>query len=133
MSPLKSLSRVQHRRVETSVAVALDTPEQIAYQHTVLCQTSLPYRNPGPDIRIWDREQGAVPLTIEVGRAKNPKTGTWVPLGLPLGPKPRLILAHPNAEALKTGSPEINVGESLTAFVRRIQDPIRQSRSPTGP
>lgn len=41
-------------------------------------------------------------------------------LGLPYGPKPRLILAYLNAEALRTGSPEIEVGDSLTAFVRRL-------------
>jgi len=35
MTDLKPLSRVQRRSVETSVAVALDTLEQIAYQHSV--------------------------------------------------------------------------------------------------
>jgi len=43
-------------------------------------------------------------------------------INLPFGPKPRLILAHLNAEALKTGSPEIRVEDSFTAFVRRIQN-----------
>jgi hypothetical protein len=39
---------------------------------------------------------------------------------LPFGPKPRLVLAHLNAEALRTGSPEIEIEASLTAFVKRI-------------
>ena len=116
LEPLKPTNRIQRRGVETGVAVALDTPEQIAYQHSVLCQTSLPYRNPGPDVREWSRKQGAIFLLIEAGKAQNPKTGEWVQLGLPFGPKPRLILAHLNAEALKTGSPEIDVGDSLTAL-----------------
>jgi hypothetical protein len=49
-------------------------------------------------------------------------------LGLPFGSKPRLILAHLNAQALKTGSPVIEMGDSLTAFVKRVQ-----GRNPTGP
>ena len=127
----KPPSRVQRRAIETSTAITLEPPEQIGYQHTVLCQTSMPYRNPGQDVRVWDREQGAVSLRINAGDAKNPDTGEWMELGLPFGPKPRLILAHLNAEALKTGSPVIDVQESLTAFVRRIQNPTGKLK--TGP
>ena len=72
-------------------------------------------------MRVWEKRQGSVSLRIEVGSIENPETGEWIQLDLPFGPKPRLILAHLNAEALKSGSPEINVGDSLTAFVRRIQ------------
>jgi len=128
LKPLKPLSRVQRRSVETSASVALDNPEQIVYQHSVLCQISLPYRDPGPTVRTWEREQGAVFLRLEAGHARHPKMQKWVPLGLPFGPKPRLILSHLNAEALKSGSPEIDVEDSFTAFVRRIQ-----KRAPTGP
>jgi len=72
-------------------------------------------------VRVWDKEQGIVSLTIEAGRDKNPKTGEWIQLGLPFGPKPRLILAHLNTEALRTESPKINVEDSFTAFVQRMQ------------
>ena len=61
-------------------------------------------------------------------KPKNPNTGKWVQLGLPFGPKPRLILAHLNAQAIKTGSPMIEVEDSLTAFSKRIL-----GRNPTGP
>jgi Plasmid encoded RepA protein len=40
---------------------------------------------------------------------------------LPWGSKPRLILAHLNAEALRQHSPEIEVEASLSAFVKRIR------------
>ena len=48
---------------------------------------------------------------------------------MPYGPKPRLILAYLNAEALRTGSPNVEVEETLTAFVRRIQDPLRSGKA----
>ena len=57
---------------------------------------------------------------MEAGRAFHPRKADFVDVGLPFGPKPRLILAYLNGEALKTGSPVIEVEESLTAFVQRI-------------
>ena len=118
---LKPLSRVARRAIKTSVDIAMDPPEEIAFQHTVFCQTSLPYRNPGNNVREWDRRQGSVHLRVEAGSALNPETNEYVKLGLPFGPKPRLVLSHLNAEALKQGSSLIEVEDSLTAFVQRIQ------------
>jgi hypothetical protein len=117
----KELGRVKRRMIDAHVAIAGAEPEKIAYQHTVLCQTVLPYRNPGDEVRVWERQQGNVMLSLEAGRAVNPKTNSFVDLGLPFGPKVRLVLHHLNTEALKTGSPEIEVEDSMTAFISRIQ------------
>jgi hypothetical protein len=38
----------------------IDESDDLAFQHTVFCQTGLPYRNPGDEVRDWQREQGAV-------------------------------------------------------------------------
>lgn len=97
-----------------------DDPTAILYQHTVLAQTCLPYRDPGPDVRVWERQNGHAHLEVLAGKAMHPEKGSLVELGLPFGPKPRLILAHLNAEALRTGSPEIEVEATLTAFVKRL-------------
>lgn len=97
-----------------------DEPTSVLYQHTVLAQTCLPYRDPGPDVRVWERRNGHAHLKIIAGEAMHPEKGRLVELGLPFGAKPRLILAHMNAEALRTGSPEIEVEATLTAFVRRL-------------
>jgi hypothetical protein len=51
----------------------------------------------------------------------HPQTEEWTKLGLPFGPKPRLVLAHLNTEALRTDSPEIEIESSLTAFVKRLK------------
>jgi Plasmid encoded RepA protein len=117
---LPSLTPVQRRRLATSLAIDDAPAERVSFQHTVLCQTCLPYRDPGDAVRLWEREQGRVSLLVEAGRVKDPTKGGWIEVGLPYGPKPRLILAHLNGEALRTGSPEIEVEKSLTAFVRRI-------------
>jgi hypothetical protein len=122
------LTPVSRRRIESSAEMLEAPAERIAFQHTVLCQTALPYRDPGDDVREWERQQGAVSLQVYAGVAHNPATRRFVKLGLPYGSRPRLILTHLNSEALRTRSPRIDVERSLTAFTRRIQD-----RPPTGP
>ena len=113
-------SRVQQRLIRSAVEIEADDPDAILFQHTVFCQTGLPYRNPGDVVRIWMRKQGTARLEVEAGRAFSPGADEFVDVGLPFGPKPRLILVYLNAEALRTGSPEIEVEDSLTAFVKRL-------------
>lgn len=115
---VNTLSRVHRRLIEPRL---IEQDSELAFQHTVFCQTSLPYRDPGNDVRVWERNQGAVSLRMEAGAAMHPKTQQWVDLGLPWGTKPRLILAHLNAEALRQSSPDIEVEASLSAFVKRIR------------
>lgn len=117
---LQPLSSVRRRLLESA---AREESRNIIFQHTVLAQTSLPYRNPGDDVRRWERTQGEVHLLVQAGVARHPRDRRWIEQGLPWGTKPRLILAHLNREALlnRPPSPEINVGTSLTAFVERIR------------
>lgn len=117
---VNTLSRVHCRLIEP-IETDQDNGAKLAYQHTVFCQTGLPYRNPGDDVRLWQRAQGAAFLEVQAGRVFNPSIRTTVEVGLPWGAKPRLILAHLNAEALRQQSPMIEVESSLSAFVKRIR------------
>jgi hypothetical protein len=116
----RPLSNIQQRLIRGSLQIQETGAEKIVYQHTVFCQTVMPYRDPGPTVRLWERVQGAAVLEIQAGRAMDPAVGRFVDVGLPFGPKPRLILYHLNAEALRTHSPEIEIDDTLTAFVKRI-------------
>lgn len=91
----------------------------ILYQHSVLCQTCLPYRDPGEDVRLWSRKNGHARLEIQAGRAFDGMRDDFIDVGLPFGPKPRLVMYHLNAEALRKQSPTIELEDSLTAFVKR--------------
>ena len=81
------LSLVKSRLIKAHTVISLEPPKEIAYQHTVLCQTILPYRNPGDQIREWQREQGNVSLLIEAGRAKDPIWKSRQSSGCPLAPR----------------------------------------------
>jgi hypothetical protein len=124
LEPIKARSRalspVKRRVIESSVKIRGELPDEVVYQHSVFCQTVLPYRDPGPDVRTWEREQGYASLLLEAGHIKGPK-GKYVPVGLPYGPTARLILTYLNTQALQTHNRVIEVHDGLTAFVRRLQ------------
>jgi Plasmid encoded RepA protein len=114
-------SRVHCRLIEPVELTEQDNETQLSFQHTVFCQTSLPYRNPGDEVRLWQRSQGTTMLVVHAGQVLRPREQKVINVGLPWGPKPRLILAHLNAEALRQQSPVIEVESSLSAFVKRIR------------
>jgi hypothetical protein len=74
--PGEPLTPVQRRLVQ---AAALEEAQELLFQHTVLCQTCLPYRDPG-DIREWERVNGKTRLKIIAGEAMHPVRGEFVRL-----------------------------------------------------
>src|ERR1700738_4371668 len=78
---LKPLTRVQTRLLEPCPEHDLE----ICFQHSVLCQTGLPYRDPGKDIRHWQRTQGNAMLVVQAGEVLQPQSGTTIEVGLPWG------------------------------------------------
>ena len=50
----------------------------ILYQHSVLCQTCMPYRDPGDTVRIWQRRNGIVRLELQAGRVLDPRPTTQI-------------------------------------------------------
>ena len=112
---------IQQRLLDTA-ALSVEQPDlqSLLYQHTVFCQTSLPYRNPGEEARTWERTNGEVQLEVIAGKAMHPDLGRFVPVGLPFGPKCRMVLMHINQRALVTESPHIEVEDTLSKFVRKV-------------
>lgn len=115
---MRDLTPVEFRRLKTSLEIVDNQAETIAYQHTVFCQTCLPYKS--VQQRIWERQQGAVFLSLEAGRIRKPGDRQYTDIGLPYGSRPRLIMAHLNREAIIKNSPRIEVEASLTAFIKRV-------------
>jgi hypothetical protein len=118
LSKVPKISSTNKRLIDAHVELVGGPSGDLTFSHSVLCQTSLPYKP--TDERVWIRDQGHVSLLIEAGRARHPDTGKWVELPLPHGEKPRLVMLHLNSEAKRTSSPIIDVERSMTAFVRAL-------------
>ncbi len=105
-----------------TAAFTVEQPDlqTLLYQHTVFCQTSLPYRDPGEEARTWERLNGEVYLKVLAGEAMHPDLGRFVPVGLPFGPKCRMVLMQINQRALVTESAQIEIEDTLSKFVRKV-------------
>jgi hypothetical protein len=124
---LRPVSLHQMRMIEASAAISAGQDDQeIAYHHTVFCQTALPYREVAE--RVWERRNGYVHISIEAGRAFNPDQNAWINVPLPFGPKARVLMIHLDTEAVMNQSRLIDIRDSMTAFVKTLQ-----GRSPNGP
>lgn len=134
----KRLTAIQKRVVDSAVSIAQDpTPFEILFQYSLLCQTVLPYRDPGNDVREWESVNGNAILNLEAGKIYDPHrkdemdrsasrqhSTSLSPVGLPFGPTARLIMINIMSEAIRTQSKEINLEDSMTAFIGRIGLPV---------
>src|SRR4051812_14089670 len=119
---LPKITPIKKRLIDASVKIRQQPPEEIIYQHTVLCQTALPLRQQPNDVRKWQRKQGRAFMQIEAGSALDPKSEEYVDIPLPFGPKARLVLMHLNSEAVRRQSPVIEIEKTMTAFIRRLMN-----------
>ena len=58
VAPRRQLKPLQQRLLDYAELEAGAEPTEILYQHSVLCQTCLPYRDPGDEVRLWSRRNG---------------------------------------------------------------------------
>jgi hypothetical protein len=118
LKAIKGPSAIEQRLID-GADLNPDDPRSILFQHTVLCQTCLPFRDPGDEARTWERLNGNIHLKVLAGDAMHPVHSRLVPVGLPFGPKARMILMHINQQAMQEKTPEIEIEETLSKFVRR--------------
>lgn len=118
---LRPPTPTQMRLVEASLNIKDEDPDKddIAYHHTVFCQTALPYRSVSD--RVWERSNGHISLRVEAGSALHPEQRKWVNLPLPFGTKSRLILIYLDTYAIMNKSPSVEIENSMTAFLKKLQ------------
>lgn len=95
-----------------------DEPEGLNYLARLWCQTSLPYRDPG-DVPAWGRRNGDLSLVVQPGVGMT-TAGEARSIGFPYGTVPRLLLTWLSTEAVRTQSPTLVLGDSLSAFMRSL-------------
>ena len=94
-------------------------PFKLGFAHSFLTSTTLPYRNPGDDVRRITRTSGSGSLLIEAGVIPS-ADGGFVDVGIPYGSLSRLILLNICSEAVRTNSPVIPIKDSFTRFARNL-------------
>lgn len=92
---------------------------QLAFMARALVQATMPHSNPG-DVPIWGRTNGNLTLTIKPDWEIDQKTGQPRCIGVPYGTIPRLLMFWITTEAVKTKSRRIELGDSLSHFMREL-------------
>jgi len=114
--PEPTAKKTKLRLIEAGATIATEPVENPGYLHTVLAQCGMPRRK--VDGKTYERTNGNVSLLMTAGKLWDGKE--WKPQPLPYGTRPRLALIHISAEAVRTRSPVVNVGHSVSEFLTRL-------------
>lgn len=109
-------TRLQRRLIDATADIIEAQCDKPEFMHSVLCQVGLPRSRTNE--RSFQRSSGTTIIEIEAGKLY--RRGKLIPVPLPYGAKPRLVLLHICAEAIRTQSPEIEVGKSAREFLGRL-------------
>lgn len=118
---------------------ALPADDDLAFSHSIFCQTFLPHSRPSNNQSVWRRQSGRVSLFVRPGlvderahetaadTAAAPRAGMLTAeaqesmfVGVPYGARARLILLFLQSEAVRTKRPEVHLGRSLAAWMRSL-------------
>ena len=91
------------------------SPLDLGYIDPVLAQLALPRK--ATDARVFERRSGEAILRLEAGQLL--RNGRFEAQPLPSGSLARFVLLALGREAALTKNPEINLGRSAAAFLRR--------------
>jgi hypothetical protein len=103
--------------IRSAAEVWQDEDPAIGYLTHLLTQTNLPYRDPGP-VPVWSRRNGNVHLLVEPGK-RITANGAYEPI-YPYGILPRLLLIWMSSTAVRTKSPQLVLGDSLSNFMAEL-------------
>jgi|LNFM01.2.fsa_nt_gb hypothetical protein len=113
---LPSISPQKMKLISIAGEIRLDPDKsESAFMARQLVQATLPHKNPG-NVPAWSRTNGNLTLTIRPGwDEKKQKI-----IGYPYGTIPRLLLFWITTEAIRTKSPRIELGDSLSRFMEAL-------------
>ncbi len=108
----------QERRVlDAAASFMADEKDSVGFLFSGWCQTALPHSRL-PDDQVWLVKTDYVSLMVEPGNIEI--DGQAVKVGVPFGSRARLVLLYLQTEAIRTQSPEIELGRSLRIWLGKL-------------
>ncbi len=118
--PTHSPTRAENRFLDALEDIYGGDPAELRYLHVVLAQCGLPYREPDAKLPFYEKKNGRTSLVLTPGVLLDPKTRKPTLQGIPYGAKPRLLMIHLCTEAKLHKSPEVEIADSMSAFMRDL-------------
>src|SRR6185437_15391528 len=99
--------------VDAAACLLAEEETRLGITHAGFAMTSLPHRRIMEP--LWTRQGNRTKLLVESGRTGE---GGWI--GVPYGSVARLILLYLQTEAVRTNSPEVELGRSMRSWMTRM-------------
>jgi hypothetical protein len=106
-------TKLERNAIDAAAAVLADEEGRLGITHAGFAMTSLPHKR--IEEGLWKREGHRTTLLVESGRSRS---GDLV--GVPYGSIARLILLYLQTEAVRTNSPEVELGRSMKSWMGRM-------------
>jgi hypothetical protein len=106
-------TKADRQAIEAAAAILADEESRMGITHAGFAMTSLPHKR--IEEAFWRRDGHKTTLLVESGRDRR---GT--PVGVPYGSIARLILLYLQTEAVRTNSPEVELGRSMKSWMGRM-------------
>lgn len=109
----RAATKTERQAVDAAAAVLSEEESRLGITHAGFAMTSLPHKR--IEDALWRREGHRTTLLVESGRHRN---GEFI--GVPYGSIARLILLYLQTEAVRTNSPEVELGRSMKSWMGRM-------------
>jgi Plasmid encoded RepA protein len=106
-------SKTERLAVDAAASVLSEEESRLGITHAGFAMTSLPHKRIQEG--LWKRDGYRTTLLVESGRTR---TGNLV--GVPYGSIARLILLYLQTEAIRTNTPEVELGRSMKSWMGRM-------------
>lgn len=103
----------ERQAIDAAAAILAEEEFRLGITHAGFAMTSLPHKR--IDAPHWKREGHATKLFVESGIDSDGKQ-----IGVPYGSFARLILLYLQTEAIRTGSPEVELGKSMKNWMLKM-------------
>jgi len=106
-------TRMERHAVDAAAAILAEEESRLGITHAGFAMTSLPHKR--IDDAVWKRDGNRTTLLVESGRDRAGEI-----IGVPYGSLARLILLYLQTEAVRTQSPEVELGRSMNSWMGRM-------------
>lgn len=106
-------TKAERHAVDAAALLMSEEESRLGITHAGFAMTSLPHKK--IEDGLWKREGHRTTLLVESGRDRQ---GNHV--GVPYGSIARLILLYLQTEAIRTNSPEVELGKSMKSWMSRM-------------
>jgi hypothetical protein len=106
-------TKAERHAVEAAAALLADEEGRLGITHAGFAMTSLPHKR--IEEALWRREGHRTTLLVESGHSRKGHL-----IGVPYGSIARLILLYLQTEAIRTNSPEVELGRSMKSWMSRM-------------